>query len=130
VSGGLFFWSLGRDAASGAVDLGQVSTFAYAAVGASALDFGGLNWALSLAADAVASVQRVERTMSTTAAARAVVSGRTPAEGMPAAQIRFRDVTFSYPGMSAPVLDGLDLTVPAGWSMAVGGVNDAGRSVM
>ncbi|MGW5877960.1 ABC transporter ATP-binding protein [Nocardiopsis terrae] len=130
VSGGLFFWSLGRDAASGAVGLGQVSTFAYAAVGASALAFGGLNWALSLAADAVASVLRVERAMSTTAAARAVVSGRTPAEGMPAAQIRFRDVTFSYPGMSAPVLDGLDLTIAAGGSLAVVGVNGAGKSTL
>jgi ATP-binding cassette subfamily B protein len=130
VAGGLFFWSLGRDAASGAVGLGQVSTFAYAAVGASALAFGGLNWALSLAADGVASVLRVERTMSTTAAARAVPSGRAPADGMPAAGIRFRDVTFSYPGMSAPVLDGLDLTVPAGGSLAVVGVNGAGKSTL
>ncbi|GHC79431.1 multidrug ABC transporter permease [Nocardiopsis terrae] len=130
VSGGLFFWSLGRDAASGAVGLGQVSTFAYAAVGASALAFGGLNWALSLAADGVASVLRVEQAMSASAAARAVVSGRAPAEGMPAAQIRFRDVTFSYPGMSTPVLDGLDLTVPAGGSLAVVGVNGAGKSTL
>ena len=130
VSGGLFFWSLGRDAASGAVGLGQVSTFAYAAVGASALAFGGLNWALSLAADGVASVLRVEATMSSTAASRAVVSGRTPAEGLPAARIRFRDVTFTYPGMSAPVLDGLDLTVPAGGSLAVVGVNGAGKSTL
>jgi ATP-binding cassette subfamily B protein len=130
VAGGLFFWSLGRDAASGAVGLGQVSTFAYAAVGASALAFGGLNWALSLAADGVASVLRVEAAMSTTAAARAVPSGRVPADGMPAAGIRFRDVTFSYPGMSAPVLDGLDLTVPAGGSLAVVGVNGAGKSTL
>lgn len=130
VSGGLFFWSLGRDAATGAIDPGQVSTFAYAAVGASALAFGGLNWALSLAADAVVSVLRVERTMSTTAAARSVVSGRVPAEGMPAAEIRFRDVGFAYPGGSAPVLDGLDLTVPAGGSLAVVGVNGAGKSTL
>ncbi|NYH50475.1 ABC-type multidrug transport system fused ATPase/permease subunit [Nocardiopsis arvandica] len=130
VSGGLFFWSLGRDAASGAIGLGQVSTFAYAAVGASALAFGGLNWALSLAADGVASVLRVEQAMSSSAEARAVVSGRTPAEGMPAAQIRFRDVTFTYPGMSAPVLDGLDLTVAAGSSLAVVGVNGAGKSTL
>ncbi|UOE21300.1 ABC transporter ATP-binding protein [Thermobifida halotolerans] len=130
VSGGLFFWSLGRDAATGAIDLGQVSTFAYAAVGASALAFGGLNWALSLAAEGVMSVLRVERTMSSTAAARAVVSGRTPAEGMPAAEIRFRDVTFVYPGMSSPVLDGLDLTIPAGGSLAVVGVNGAGKSTL
>ncbi|NKZ00466.1 ABC transporter ATP-binding protein [Nocardiopsis alborubida] len=130
VTGGLFFWSLGRDAASGAVDPGQVSTFAYAAVGASALAFGGLNWALSLAADGVASVLRVERTMTTTAASRSVVSGRTPAEGMPASEIRFRDVTFTYPGMSTPVLDGLDLTVAAGESLAVVGVNGAGKSTL
>ncbi|WP_304450689.1 ABC transporter ATP-binding protein [Nocardiopsis sp. YSL2] len=130
VSGGLFFWSLGRDAASGAVGLGQVSTFAYAAVGASALAFGGLNWALSLASDGVASVLRVERKMSTTAAARGVVSGGASAERMPAAEIRFRDVTFAYPGMSAPVLDRLDLTIPAGGSLAVVGVNGAGKSTL
>jgi ABC-type multidrug transport system fused ATPase/permease subunit len=130
LSGGLFFWFLGRDAASGAVDLGQVSTFAYAAVGASALAFGGLNWALSLAADGVAAVLRVEQAMSSGAAARGVLSGRTPAEGMPAAEIRFRDVTFTYPGMSAPVLDGLDLTVAAGGSLAVVGVNGAGKSTL
>lgn len=130
VSGGLFFWSLGRDAAAGAVDLGQVSTFAYAAVGASAIAFGGLNWALSLASDGVASVLRVETTMASSSAARSVVSGQTPAEGMPAAEIRFRDVTFTYPGMSRPVLDGLDLTVPAGGSLAVVGVNGAGKSTL
>lgn len=130
VSGGLFFWSLGRDAASGTIDPGQVSTFAYAAVGASALAFGGLNWALSLATDAVVSVLRVERTMSTTATARSVVSGREPAEGTPASEIRFRDVGFSYPGMSTPVLDGLDLTVAAGSSLAVVGVNGAGKSTL
>ncbi|MFD3688242.1 ABC transporter ATP-binding protein [Nocardiopsis sp. NPDC058631] len=130
VSGGLFFWSLGRDAASGAIGLGQVSTFAYAAVGAGAVAFGGLNWALSLAADGVAAVLRVERTMSESAAARSVVSGQTPAEGMPAAEIRFRDVTFTYPGMSRPVLDGLDLTIPAGSSLAVVGVNGAGKSTL
>lgn len=130
VSGGLFFWSLGRDAASGALDPGQVSTFAYAAVGAGAVAFGGLNWALSLAADGVASVLRVEEAMSSSAEARSVVSGRAPAEGMPAAGIRFRDVTFAYPGMSAPVLAGLDLTVPAGSSLAVVGVNGAGKSTL
>ncbi|MFW6641852.1 ABC transporter ATP-binding protein [Nocardiopsis algeriensis] len=130
ISGGLFFWFLGRDAASGAIGLGEASTFAYAAVGTSAIAFGGLNWALSLASDGVAAVLRVERTMSSSAAAHSVVSGQTPAEGMPAAEIRFRDVTFAYPGMSAPVLDGLDLTIPAGGSLAVVGVNGAGKSTL
>lgn len=66
----------------------------------------------------------------TTATARSVVSGQGPAEGMPVAEIRFRDVGFSYPGMSTPVLDGLDLTVAAGSSLAVVGVNGAGKSTL
>jgi ABC-type multidrug transport system fused ATPase/permease subunit len=49
---------------------------------------------------------------------------RLSAEGMPAREIRFRGVTFAYPG-GAPVLEGLDLTIPAGSSLAIVGKNGA-----
>ena len=48
---------------------------------------------------------------------------------MPARQIRFRDVTFAYPG-GTPVLDGFDLTIPAGTSLAIVGQNGAGKTTL
>src|SRR5699024_8120338 len=42
----------------------------------------------------------------------------------------FRDVHFHYPGAERPVLDGLDLDIPRGQTIAVVGVNGAGKSTM
>jgi ATP-binding cassette subfamily B protein len=48
---------------------------------------------------------------------------------MPAREIRFRDVSFAYPG-GAPVLDRFDLTIPAGTSLAIVGQNGAGKTTL
>ena len=42
--------------------------------------------------------------------------------------IRFEDVTFTYPGSDQPALDGFNLDIPAGKSVAVVGENGAGKS--
>src|SRR5208282_5607190 len=55
--------------------------------------------------------------------------GTLPAKGMPAREIRFRGVSFAYPGGSA-VLDGFDLTIPAGSSLAIVGQNGAGKTTL
>jgi hypothetical protein len=44
------FWSIASDAADGRLALGLAVTFASAAVGTSAIAFGGLSWALDGAA--------------------------------------------------------------------------------
>jgi ABC-type multidrug transport system fused ATPase/permease subunit len=44
--------------------------------------------------------------------------------------LRFRNVRFSYPNADHPVLDGLDLTIPAGTSLAVVGLNGAGKTTL
>ena len=44
--------------------------------------------------------------------------------------IRFSGVTFAYPGTDRLVLDGLDLWVPAGSSLAVVGENGAGKTTL
>src|SRR5262249_34995850 len=46
-------------------------------------------------------------------------------------QIRFRDVTFAYPAApERPVLEHLDLEIPAGSSLAIVGQNGAGKTTL
>ena len=120
------FWSLAADAASGAATLAQAVVFAQAAVGTSMIAFGGLNWALDGSAAPVSAVLRLEPAM---AAGGALPPGSRAASGMPSQSIRFRNVTFAYPG-GAPVLEHLDLTIPNGTSLAIVGQNGAGKTTL
>jgi ATP-binding cassette subfamily B protein len=122
----IVFWSLAGAVANGSLDLGGIVIYAQCAVGTSLIAFGGLNWALDGAAAPVAAVLRLEPAM---APAGALSSGRRLAAGLPAREIRFRDVTFAYPA-GASVLEGFDLTIPAGSSLAIVGQNGAGKTTL
>jgi len=122
------FWLLGAAALSHQIGLGPLVVYAQAAVGTSLIAFGGLNWALDGAAAPVAAVARLK---TATAIAGTVTSGSLPATGMPAAQIRFRNVRFAYPAAAdRPVLSGLDLDIPARTSLAIVGLNGAGKTTL
>jgi len=120
------FWALAQSATDGSLPLGRVVVFAQSAVGASMIAFGGINWALDGAAAPVGAVLRLGHAMGL---AGALSEGTRSADGMPANEIRFRDVTFAYPG-SAPIVEHLDLIVPAGTSLAIVGQNGAGKTTL
>lgn len=123
----LLFWALADSAADGAIELDRLVVFAQAAVGASLIAFGGLNWALDGAAAPVAAVLRLEGVM---APAGALESGAEVARDLPAREVSFRDVTFAYPRAERPVLEGFNLTIPAGTSLAIVGRNGAGKTTV
>jgi ABC-type multidrug transport system fused ATPase/permease subunit len=103
-----------------------VVVYSQCVVGTSAIAFGGFNWALDGASAPVAAVLRLEPAMAVTGR---LESGRREAAGLPSREIRFSNVTFAYPGGSA-VLDGFDLTIPAGSSLAIVGQNGAGKTTL
>jgi ABC-type transport system involved in cytochrome bd biosynthesis fused ATPase/permease subunit len=132
---------LARDAASGALALGAAVTFAQAAVGASGLGLGGSSWALPYVVADASNMRQLEprlrergalpgRAVPAQTRGPAQAEEAAPADGLPVREIRFRDVSFSYSAAAPPVLDGLNLTIPAGSSMAVVGLNGAGKTTL
>ncbi len=55
---------------------------------------------------------------------------RSDLAGLPRRSVHYRSVSFHYPGSARPVLDGLDLELPAGLCTAVVGVNGAGKTTL
>ena len=123
------FWALASAASSGALSTGALVTYAQCAVGVSLIAFGGFSWALDGAAAPVAAVLRLGQAM---APRGALTSGDRNPNGLPEREIRFRNVQFAYPGPGegVPVLDGFDLTIPAGSSLAIVGQNGAGKTTL
>ncbi|TCM48001.1 ABC transporter ATP-binding protein [Kribbella sp. VKM Ac-2568] len=126
VGNGLVFWALASAALDGRIGLDALITNAQLAIGVSMVAFGGLNWSLDGASAPVAAVQRLRPAM---APRGALVMNPSPVAAVPG-DLRIRDLTFAYPGATRKVFDGLDLTIPAGTSLAVVGRNGAGKTTL
>ncbi|MEO5902086.1 MAG: ATP-binding cassette domain-containing protein, partial [Ilumatobacteraceae bacterium] len=124
----IVFWAIAAAAYDRRIDLGEVLIFAQTAFGTSAIAFGGLNWALDGAAAPALAVARMVPRMAVAGGLSRV--GTVPMPAGRAPEIRFRNVGFGYPSSAVPVLEGFDLTIPAGTSMAIVGQNGAGKTTL
>ena len=70
------------------------------------------------------------RRFSRSVGATPLRSSTPPAAPEPATAIHFDNVTFRYPGADRPILDGLDLTIPAGRCTAIVGHNGVGKTTL
>ncbi|MGH2758570.1 MAG: ABC transporter ATP-binding protein [Actinomycetota bacterium] len=123
----IFFWSLAMDAQAGALPLARIVVFAQLAVGCSALAFSEFDWWFRGSAEPVPRVLDLGDKMRP---AGALERGHASSAGLPSREIHFEDVSFAYPTTGVRVLDGFDLTIPAGSSLAIVGPNGAGKTTL
>jgi ATP-binding cassette, subfamily B, bacterial len=124
VSYGALAWA----ASHGDLGLGGLAVYTQALAGANSFRaFGNDNAIVALGAVAVPSVlQAGERLRpARDPAARPVQPARSPVKA-----IRFHGVAFRYARATADTLHDLDLTIPAGRSLAVVGANGAGKTTL
>ncbi|MFD9721698.1 ABC transporter ATP-binding protein [Streptomyces sp. NPDC059076] len=119
---------LGDDAYDGGVEIGALAVLLSVLVASSAL--GVLSMEDLRLPWMIQGLPRLAGLESTLVDDSGVVAKQNPGPDVPAQQVRFERVGFSYPGTDREVFQGLDLTILAGRSTAVVGVNGAGKTTL
>ncbi len=128
IAGGnvILFWSIANDASDGTIAIGAVTVFAQAALGASALAFGEVDWWFRQGSQPVPVVLDLAAEMRST---KTVPRSGDMRARAPRDAIVFDNVTFAYRD-GPKIFDGLSLRIPAGKSIAVVGQNGAGKTTL
>lgn len=123
----IVFVSLALDATQGVLDLQELVIYAAATMTASMVAFGGLSWALDGAAAPAGAVMRLKPSMAETGG---LTDGERAAANLPAQAIKFKNLKFAYPTTGEITLEGFNLTIPAGTTLAIVGPNGAGKTTL
>lgn len=128
----IFYGLLGWEAWTGALTAAGVTALVGASVGLQSLGMLGDEQVLFSQAMATTHRIREARIEAGLPGLRFAPDRTAPAGSRSSgpAEIRIRDLHFGYPSRDTAVFAGLDLTVPAGQSIAVVGVNGVGKSTL
>jgi ATP-binding cassette subfamily B protein len=132
VAAGAVLGAIGGAASVGAIDLTQLALGVQAALVAVRLGefFPESDLQTQYGMIAYDGVQAFERGIARTSARAVQLEPRLDPAGHPRSEIRFEDVDFAYPGSERPILDRLNLTIPAGRCTAIVGLNGAGKTTI
>ena len=121
-----------QSALSGTRSLPSIVIAAQALVGVAALGVGAsFSWALDAAAAPMKALEDLAPRMATEGALSVAPSGVAGKPGaVPVNHIRFVDVGFTYPSGGSAVYEHLNLTIPAGKSIAIVGRNGVGKTTL
>lgn len=121
--------TLALAASRGQIDGAALIVFVQAVIATSELGLiGDWQWFLTQALAVSGRVASLRARVPSPAFLAAPGRGAGPAGGKVA--VRLEGVRFTYPGRDRPTLDGLDLEIPAGQSVAIVGENGAGKSTL
>jgi ATP-binding cassette subfamily B protein len=121
----LVLWFGGRDVVAGRLTVGEFVQFkTYLAILTSPLT--SLGWTASMAQAGLASLRRVNEVFAVQPGI--VDSADITHLGSVRGEVEFRNISFGY--SSLPVLDHLNLTIPAGKTVAIVGQTGAGKTTL
>jgi ATP-binding cassette subfamily B protein len=129
---GITLAGLGRAAATNTINLTQLALGLQACMAALRLGefFPESDTQTQFGMIAYDGVQSFERGVDAFAERTIQLEPRLDPAGHPKREIRFEAVDFSYPGSDRPVLDKLNLVLPAGRCTAIVGLNGAGKTTI
>lgn len=132
VSHAAVFGALGWQASSGGLPVGALAVYGMAVLGTGELGFlGDPQWRIGRAAALAQQVLDLQTRLGTdTRTHHGVEVPGTASIAVGPAEVSLEGVRFTYRAGTAPVLDGLDLHIPAGQSLAVVGENGAGKTTL
>jgi ATP-binding cassette subfamily B protein len=124
--------AIGQAAANGAISLTSLALALQAALAALRLGeaFPESDTQTQFGMMAYDGVQAFERGIDEFDERTVQLEPAVDSRGLPCREIRFEAVDFHYPGSERPVLDKLDLVVPAGRCTAIVGLNGAGKTTL
>lgn len=123
----MVFTVMAIDVSSNELGLDRMVMFASLAFTTSMIAFGGLSWALDNASAPAGATMRLGSSMYDVGSLQ---NGTYASDSKPERNICFRNVSFKYPTGEKTILEDLNLTIPAGSSIAIVGQNGAGKTTL